>query len=115
MISFPYIICNFGVYHSIEYEDLGFLECDDFVVVYIYIYIYIYIEETAQVLRWMNHKSSNYWYTYLPYCTVLHPGSPYSKYIVIMLGARRMRSACYLARVGKTRHGHRHWYPNAHI
>jgi hypothetical protein len=108
VISFLYIICKFWGYHNIEYECFGILECDDLCCC-------IYIEETAQVLRWMHHKSSNYWYTYLPYCTVLHPGSPYSKYIIIMLGARRIRLACYLARVGKTRHGHRHWYPNAHI
>ena len=68
----------------------------------VYIYIYIYIsKETTQVLRWMHHKSSNYWYTYLPYCTVLHAGSPYSKYIIIMLSARRISSACYLACVSK--------------
>jgi len=80
------------------------------------IWVVVYIsKEKAQVLRWMHHKSSNCWYTYLPYCTVLHPGSPYSEYIIIMLGARRIRSACYLAHVSKTRHGHRHWYPNANI
>jgi hypothetical protein len=108
VISFPYIICNFWGYHSIEYEGFDILECDD-------LCCGVYIEETARVLRWIHHKSSNYWYTYLPYCTVLHPRSPYSKYIIIMLGPRRIRLARYLARTSKPRHGHRQWYPNAHI
>jgi len=29
VVSFPYIICNFWVYRSIEYEVFGILECDD--------------------------------------------------------------------------------------